>query len=345
MAKRTMAALLGLAIAACAEAPPDSIPRASTSAELYPVLQPYQDELVLYDLVDEDRVGGPRPIPLAIRRPLGLKGPLPVVIWSHGGAHGSTSPQNSMEEWSRFAAREGYVSVSIAHVPRSDEQRAELCSELAIPDCELFKYLNWDRPRDIELVLDALESPEPGSPFAKGRIDLQRIALGGHSAGAGATMMVAGAMRTYGGVPTWMEDPRPRAFLTFSPQGPGSEGFVESSWDGVLRPNLLATGLGDENDGNTPESRALPHDLMPPGDKFRVFLADLGAVHGVFDHKPEACAHDYPLDHCKQLVGWLESATLAFLDAYLRDDANAQRWLASDNLPKASVGVAQWSHR
>ncbi len=94
-----------------------------------------------------------------------------------------------------------------------------------------------------------------------GQIDMQRIALGGHSAGAGAAQTLAGAKRIFVGPPNEVSDPRPIAFLAFSPQQPGSEGSFDTrfqkerhSWTDVLRPVLTATGDGDStcNPGAAP---------------------------------------------------------------------------------------------
>jgi hypothetical protein len=36
---------------------------------------------------------------------------------------------------------------------------------------------------------------------------------------------------------------------------------------------------------------------------------------------------------------------LAFLDAHVRQDAFAKKWLKSDNVATASRGVAEWSRK
>ncbi|MGH9751978.1 MAG: FG-GAP repeat protein [Blastocatellia bacterium] len=67
------------------------------------------------------------------------------------------------------------IPISIAHTPRTDQERLQLCQSIGINDpsaCELFKHLNWDRPFDISAVIDVLESAvgwaglsrRPGTP-------------------------------------------------------------------------------------------------------------------------------------------------------------------------------------
>ena len=102
-----------------------------------------------------DRAGLTRTIEFAIRKPVGAPVPLPVVIWSHGGAEGKTEPANSLSNWSEVTAAAGYLTISIAHTPRSNGERSQLCQALGIPvpdTCAVFKHLNWDRPFDIRAV-------------------------------------------------------------------------------------------------------------------------------------------------------------------------------------------------
>ena len=48
---------------------------------------------------------------------------------------------------------------------------------------------------------------------------------------------------------------------------------------------------------------------------------------------------------CETHLEWLRSASLAFLDAYVRDASRAQAWLDSDALERLSSGVAELERR
>jgi hypothetical protein len=67
-----------------------------------------------------DNADQKRTIEFAIRPPIGAPVPMPVVIWSHGGAEGKNDPANSLHAWSDVTARAGYLTISIAHTPRLD---------------------------------------------------------------------------------------------------------------------------------------------------------------------------------------------------------------------------------
>jgi hypothetical protein len=295
---------------------------------------------------DPARVGGDRTINVAIRYSKTAPRPMPVVVWSHGGASGQTNPLTALEEWSIAAAEAGYVSVSIAHTPRTPDERQALCDELGFDQagCETFKFLSYDRPRDIALVIDHLVTAS-SFPQLAGVMDLNKLAVGGHSAGAGGTLMVAGAPREINGTPMLVEDPRPIAFLAFSPQAPTSDGMTSEGYAQITRPTLIGTGRGDENPPDTADGRASVFDLMQPGDKARIFIEDPAAVHTVFALELGGCTNVAPLARCEELVSWVKSAGLAFLDAHLRGSPDAFAWLGSTNLAVGTAGVAEWSTR
>ncbi|MFN0251555.1 MAG: alpha/beta hydrolase family protein [Kofleriaceae bacterium] len=307
----------------------------------------YTMSTLLTDAYDPARVGGGRNINVAIRYSRTAPRPMPVVVWSHGGASGQTNALTALEEWSIAAARAGYVSVSIAHEPRTPEERQALCVELGFDQagCDTFKFLSYDRPRDIAVVIDHLVNEWSNFPQLAAAVDLNKIAVGGHSAGAGGTLMVAGAPREINGAPMLVEDPRPVAFLAFSPQAPGSDGMTAEGYAQITRPTLIGTGRGDESPPDTADGRASVFDLVQPGDKARIFIEDPAAAHSVFALELAGCTNVAPLARCEELVSWVKSAGLAFLDAHLRGSPDAFAWLASSNLAVGTANVAEWSTR
>ena len=316
-------------------------------------------------VVYTDHANQQREVGVLIRQPVGAPAPMPVVVWSHGGADGKRSPTTSMVEWSEQTARAGYFSVSIAHTHRTDASRGLLCQSIGIADvatCKVFKYLNWDRPHDIRAVLDALALLS--TTELRGQIDMGRIALGGHSAGAGGAQTVAGAKRIFVGAPIDLSDPRPIAFLAFSPQQPGSEGFFDTrfqkerhSWTDVLRPVLTATGDGDSTCnpgaepgsciGDTPFGRRIGFQRMPAlGNKYHLYIHDANAYHTLFELNASKCTlPGVDPQRCAETVRWLASAGLAFLDGHVRQVPAALQWLQSNNIEQASGGVAEWQRK
>jgi acetyl esterase/lipase len=307
-----------------------------------------------------DIAGRARTINILIRQPNLPASPLPVVVWSHGGAEGQTNARAALREWSETTARSGYLTVSIAHTPRGAARRTDLCLALGITDpndCEGFKYLNWDRPNDIKQVLDDLERRNAQGSL-QGRIDLNRIAVGGHSAGSGGILSIAGAVRVFNGTFRSFTDPRPVAFLAFSPQGPTSEGFFDTdfhrqdtSWDPLPRPVLVGTGDGDggcEPPGNcipggeSPFGRRAGFNRMPAGGKYLLYIHDADAYHGAFALDGDCVAKGVPAAKCQAFSHWLTSAALAFLDAHVRGVNLAHVWLQNEFIRPASNDTVEW---
>lgn len=302
------------------------------------------------DLSYLDITGAQRSFQIALRAPVGAPEPLPVVVWSHGGNDGRARARQVGVEWADILVRAGYLVIDIAHPSRGPISRAALCHDLGISviDCVTFKHLHWDRPHDAARVFDFIEAQAVSGPLA-GRIDASHIVYAGHSAGAGSAEMVNGATRDMGGVSVALPDPRPVAFLTNSPEGPGDDGFTDTSYGGCARPMLVNSGVGDDTNVFG-EDRARVFDLAPAGDKYRLFVLDEAARHATFDQSADAC-EDYStargLDpaRCAAFKAWIAWSAVAFLDAHARGSADAQAYLASDNLAVAADGLATWDRK
>ena len=312
-----------------------------------------------------DHAGQLREVKLLVRQPVGAPSPMPVVIWSHGGADGKRDAATSMVEWSELSAHAGYFSISIAHAPRDEASRERLCQSIGMDTatCRLFSYLNWDRPHDIRAVLDEIDRLAATPPL-RGQIDTGKVAVGGHSAGSGGAQTVAGAKRNFVGTPGALSDPRPVAFLALSPQQPGSSGFFDThfrhaghSWIDMQRPVLTATGDGDDSCeavsvpgicmGDTPFGRRIGFQRMPAnGNKYHLYIHDADAFHMLFELNAAQCPPmNVDAAKCDEIVRWLSSAGLAFLDGHVRQLPAALQWLQSNRIEVASGGVAEWQHK
>lgn len=245
-------------------------------------------------------------------------------------------------------------------VPKGIATRTETCRQ--------FKYLNWDRPHDIRAVLDELERMNRLGPLS-GQIDLTRIAVAGHSAGAGvgAALTVGGALRNSTGEPFDLSDPRHRAkaFIALSPQQQGNEGFFDTdhnrpthSWMRLQSPVLIATGDGDSTCqpldepgscfGDTPWGRRIGFERMPEGGKYLLYFRDARVFHGLFGLETDdskCTASPQAQQHCDEVARALRATVLAFLDAHLTSQPLARHWLAGRDVEIATQGLAQWRRR
>ena len=328
-----IAALLALALPAGAAAQLYQPAQVCETRVHEPVTVTYQHPLT----------GLPRTVDVIVEEPLGLSEPMPAIVWMHGGAGGGTP--EALAEWRGVTARACYLSVTIGHPWPEPEQARALCAWLGRKypdDCGAasqgqVKLLNVERPLDLRAVLDYLLEEW------QGRVDPERIAAGGHSAGAGAALMTAGAARQYEAKVERFADPRPRAFLAFSPQAPGSDGFFQASWEGVARPTLIGTGAGDTTGGEKAADRLKVFEHLPEPDKYLLYLND-GSPHGRFGLGRSRCVSTggtIPEADCDRAVERLAAVAVAFLDAYVRERPQARAWLRSDSLAEASDGAAR----
>jgi len=270
-------------------------------------------------------------------------GPYPVIVFSHG-AGGS---QNCCEELTRHWATYGYVTFQPTHEDSTTQRRnggeEDINFLVAVRDA-LKKPSLWEsRPRDISFVLDSLPKLEERIPALAGKMDAEHIGVGGHSMGAFTADAIAGALVDLPGHPaTNFADSRVRAVLLLSPQGPGEFGLTEHSWDHVTLPLLSMTGsLDAAANRQGPDWKKIPFERSQPGDKFHVFIE--GANHMSFISTrtllPSRAAQG------KAILGYTNSTSLAFWDAYLKSDAAAKAYLRSDVLSESSHGTVKLFRR
>ncbi len=326
---------------------------------LYSPLRTYEvEEFAPNTIAYTDVTGRRRSFEIKVRYPGGKGGPLPVMIWAHGGGEGRNfegASAGALKTWAEFSARAGYLSVAPAFHARDEADQAALCEYLGLvgSECENFNSVTWDRPYDIKAVLDTLTVLNRAGPY-QGRVDLSRIGVGGHSAGSSGTLSVAGAYREikykrYGG-PGFFADPRPKAFVGLSPSAPGNSSMFDTSfndlatsWKQIERPVLLATGAADAHE-QTPRGRRVPYDAMPAGDKYRIYFHDYDFGHESFGDGLSDCSTSTRAK-CAAFQALLESAVLAFLDGYVLGLPQALEYTQNGYVQRAGRGVVEWSSK
>lgn len=271
-----------------------------------------------------------RKLPVLVRYPANQPGPLPVVIWSHGGELNDKG-HHFGEEWGNALASHGYVTVHPAHVMPDAAQAKALCSQLGIPASEC----NTDtlqvptvlRTLDVARVVDDIAGIDAWLRTEAGvSLDVNAVAVAGWSAGSQAPMLVAGAK--IHATPTVLFSlpvARVRAIVALSPQGPGFSGFYESdgdsSWANVTKPVLVVTGDNDKKPQN-PELlgsiRRRAYDDLPGADGRQRLMYSLlpegVGGHGTYNLEDAASADE----RLTRLSAAAVSAVRAFLDAELR---------------------------
>ncbi len=219
-----------------------------------------------------------RTFDIRVRFPVGGPSPLPLVLFSPGGG---ANPMGHLthEEWGTRLASVGYAVIHMAH-PAGDPDAH--CGPLGIPpgECDSASIASgstlgpiwYQRPRDASSVIDDLAAIEAASGLS---FDRTRIAIAGHSGGAHTVMSTSGTAVDWSPSVKGIiyREPRIRAFLANSPQGIGIFGMSATSWDSIMPPVMVTTGLADSGGAtDDPRLRLHPFQYMPPPDKYQLFL-------------------------------------------------------------------------
>ncbi len=260
-----------------------------------------------------------REIPIRIYLPAGNE-PAPVVLFSHGLGGSREGNPYLGEHWSK----RGYLVVFIQH-PGSDEavwketpplQRLAALKKAANLQNTLLRF------KDVSVVIDQLERWNRSDDFPlKGRLDLKRIGMSGHSFGAVTTQGVSGQRTARGAAP--FTDKRIKAALAMSPNAPRN-GDPKQVFGGVTIPWLLMTGTNDTaivGDADV-ASRLAVFPALPAGGKYELVLE--GAEHEAFSDR------DLPMTKSKRNPNHhrvILALSTAFWDAWLREDPAARAWL------------------
>jgi predicted dienelactone hydrolase len=252
--------------------------------------------------------------------------PLPVVLFSHGLGGSREGAAYLGRHW----ASRGYVAVFLQH-PGSDEA---IWKDLALRDrldalraAASLENLAL-RVGDVSAVLDALErwNRDETHPLFE-RLDLERVALAGHSFGARTTQAVGG--QRDGRVPGDPCDPRIDAALPLSPSSPFGVD-LRAALSEVSIPWMLMTGTDDQSPigGQSPASRLEVFPALPPTvDRYQLVL--FGAEHSAFSDSRQGgrvFGKNRDPDHHPAIL----ALSTAFLDTHLRDDPAARAWLHGD---------------
>lgn len=281
-------------------------------------------------------------------------GPFPVIIFSHGAGSSKDCCSDLVRHW----ASHGYLTLQPAHADAVQSQRQPTSLRPGGPGRQdwMSNASAWEnRARDVSFVIDSLAEIESLVPALDKKLDSKRIGVSGHSLGAYTALLIGGAtVDTPASKGASFADLRVRAILVLSGQGRGQQGLTENSWGQLGRPMMAMTGSRDRGaSGQDPDWRKEPFDLSPPGDKYHVWIEGAGN----FSFTGKSAAATLPALRAQrpagqaaeakpsEIFGYVQIATTAFWDAYLKTDAKARTYLRSDGLEAYSQGAVKLDRR
>jgi predicted dienelactone hydrolase len=297
--------------------------------ELYKADQGPLEVKIVKDLTLRDEARG-KDLPVRVTYPIG-EGPFPLIVFSHGAWAARDFYVPLATHW----ASHGYVVVQPTH-----EDSTTLGQKWRDP--VVFSAPFWQsRVEDVKFLIDSLN--DLGVPELKGKIDGDRVGVGGHSYGASTTMAVGGVTLfnpenddsvSYG-------DPRVKAIAALSGQGLGTT-LTRDSWKSIQIPMYVLTGTNDPGrGGQSYEWRIEPFTFAAPGNKHLLVIEDadhsFGGMTDSEEGPPKNRVRNYPRrpDH----VDYVQSSTTAFWDAHLLGVDEAEAFLATGHMDRLTGGA------
>lgn len=296
--------------------------------------------LAFPDLVDGARAtaAGPRKVPIKVHLPAS-GGPWPVVVASHGaGGHWDTHYAQAQD-----LAAHGYAVLCLEHVGSNTARvRAARRPMQAIEAMTRDADEVLARPRDVSFALDQAARWNEGHERLRGRLDLARVAVLGHSFGAFTTLAACGARPALDwlvppvapgrGLGPDLHDARVRCGVALSPQGAGEPFFLRESLASLAVPVLGISGTRDtQQGGRPPEDRKASFALWPASGANR-FLWLSGATHLDFADSSGGDGPSLPSRTRADVQPLVRAATRAFLDLHLKGQPDAASRLTEAGL-------------
>jgi predicted dienelactone hydrolase len=306
---------------------------------------PLKVEVVAFaDLTDAKSAG--RKVPIKVHAPAD-GGPYPVVLFSHG-AGGDWDTHYAQ---AHHLASHGYVVLCLEHVGSNRERmtkglRLALNLDAMIHDADEVMA----RPRDVSFALDRAAEWNASHPRLRGRIDLARAGIVGHSFGAFTTMVACGMRPALDwlrptvapgkGLGPDLSDPRIRCGVALSPQGVGEPFFIAGSFGSLKVPLLGISGTQDRQQSGLPaENRREGFALWPKGPHRFVWIAN--AKHLDFTDSTGSDRRAMASASRENVQPVTRAATLIFLDGHLKPTPAADRIeLSESSLRPYLRGVA-----
>ena len=276
-----------------------------------------------HDVARNDRI-----VPYKIYYAPQTAGARPVVIFSHGlGGN-----REGSEFLLSYLAVNGYIAVAVQHL--GSDTPAVFGNAAAAGSVDRDKIetdmrramspsVAVDRFRDIPFAISMLADMNAHDATLRGRLDMERVGMSGHSYGAVTTQAIAGQRFPLG---TSFADPRIKAAIIYSPSKPRT-GDATAAFADVRIPTFHMTETEDKSPiatpELTPEDRLVPYREIHGADKFLLVLT--GGDHMVFSgHRFSGPANPKD-DRWHEIV---QRASLAFWDAYLLGKPEAKTYLA-----------------
>lgn len=249
----------------------------------------------------------------------------PLVVWSHGFG-GNADGAGFI---SRYLASHGYA---VAHLTHRGTDSSLWEGKAGHPwdilrEVRLRRETTFDRMRDVPFFLDRLQEWAAEQPEIAPYIDFTRIGMSGHSFGAMTTQAMAGMpLPERDGTLIDFGDKRFKAGILYSPVPIAhlSQLSPVELYGPIRLPLFHMTGTDDASplEPIGYEHRLVVHEHAGHPEQYLKILQD--GDHMVYNGTRGKLKVNPKREEHERII---KVASLAFWEAYLKDDAAAKAWL------------------
>lgn len=259
-----------------------------------------------------------------------------VLLFSHGNWSDNTKYDALIEHW----VSHGYVVLAPLHQDGAGGYLQGTINMIRYGNLGLIQA----RVDDLVALLDVVPELQGELPDIAGQIESTRIAATGHSFGAFNAQQLGGAAAYDTDTESFVSvrDERVQAVVAISPPGPMFDEINEGSWQHQSTPTLMTTGTWDTNAMFWPQwqMHKKSFDTAVAGDQYALIVQGADHYLGNLICRPE-------LEEAPQYdaLNMVNTHVVAFLDAYLKDDERALRFLASNQVAAVTSQFAVLEQR
>jgi predicted dienelactone hydrolase len=290
-----------------------------------------------------------RRVPIKVHLP-SSGGPFPVVIISHG-AGGNWDTHFAQAE---DLATHGYAVFCLEHTGSNTERMKSSLRVLKnLKDMIHDSTEILARPQDVNFAINQLTEWNRSHPRLKGRLDLGRIGVLGHSFGAYTVMAIAGMRPALdwiepkiapgSGLGPDLSDARVKCAVALSPQAPGDPFFLKESYRSLRVPLLGISGTRDrQSNGEEPVARLESFQLWPKHEGKNAFVWITDAAHLDFTDSTGGGEQGRPSSGRPDVQRVVRAATLFFYDQCLQGKETTGTALTEEALKPYWGGAVKW---
>lgn len=286
--------------------------------------EPHRVLLKRGEWIDDSREG--RVVPYKIYHPSGDNlTQMPVILWSHGFG----GNRDGASFISRFLAGQGYTIVHMTHIGTDSSlwEGKEGHPWDILQKVQISRETTLNRMYDVPFALDSLQEWMDDNSDVAPYMDIGRIGMSGHSFGAMTTQVMAGM-----NFPDMnrnlvnLRDARLSCGILYSPVPINHLTDADNNdiYSSIDIPLFHMTGTEDQSplEGYEYDYRFVVRDHADHPEQYTQVLEGgdhmvYNGTRGKLSNNPLREVHEQEIMH----------ASLAFWEAYLRDDEAAKVWL------------------